>query len=287
MPLPSNAIAFVVAAASAAYFYPLALDLLRSHLQSLTTYLPSFHQPFQPQPYTCPNHTYTTQLISLDPLLIYISSFITPAEAASLISLGTPLLTASPITGSGSDVSDSNARTSSSAPLPVDDEVVSCVLARAEAFLGPAVLKTGRDDMGSPQMVRYTAGQRFDVHADWFSRPRLDPRDAERGKRRLYNRAATIFVVLENNSTSGGETWFPRVNVPEPSSGGDHQPQAYRPDPQGGLAFPPQAGNALFWPNLHPNGTGDARVVHAGLPIADGVKHGMNIWPRAFFGPDA
>ncbi|KAB5583502.1 hypothetical protein GE09DRAFT_1247895 [Coniochaeta sp. 2T2.1] len=284
MPLPSNAIAFVVAAASAAYFYPVAFDLLRPHLPSLSTHLPYFHQPSQPQPYTCPNHTYTTQLISLDPLLIYISSFITPLEAASLISLGTPLLTESPITGSGSDVSDSNVRTSSSAPLPVDDEVVSCVLARAEAFLGPAVLKAGRDDMGSPQMVRYTAGQRFDVHADWFSRPRLDPRDAERGRRRLYNRAATMFVVLENNATSGGETWFPKLDVPRTSSRGQ---QPYSPHPQGGLAFPPQAGNALFWPNLHPNGTGDPRVVHAGLPIADGVKYGMNIWPRAFFGPDA
>ena len=43
----------------------------------------------------------------------------------------------------------------------------------------------------------------------------------------------------------------------------------------------------LLWVNLLPHGARDARMVHAGLPIADGVKYGMNIWPRTFFGPDA
>jgi prolyl 4-hydroxylase len=55
----------------------------------------------------------------------------------------------------------------------------------------------------------------------------------------------------------------------------------------GGVAFRPVPGNALVWVNLLPDGTGDGRVVHAGLPIADGVKFGLNIWPRTFFGPDA
>ncbi|KAJ9132286.1 hypothetical protein NKR19_g9371, partial [Coniochaeta hoffmannii] len=213
-------------------------------------------------------------------------------ERRSLISTGTPLLTASPITGSGTDAPDTNTRTSSSAPLPADDAVVSCVLARARALLGPGVLREGRDDMGAPQMVRYTAGQRFDVHADWFARPRLDPADGEAGRRRLYNRVATVFVVLENNSTAGGETWFPRVEVEgegggAAGGGGGDGEGLWRVHEEGGIEFRPVPGNALFWVNLLPDGTGDARVVHAGLPILDGVKTGMNIWPRTFFGPDA
>jgi prolyl 4-hydroxylase len=51
----------------------------------------------------------------------------------------------------------------------------------------------------------------------------------------------------------------------------------------GGLAFTPIEGNALFWVNLSPDGTGDKRVVHAGLPVEKGWKVGMNIWPRIYF----
>lgn len=302
MPSLSNAIALAAAAASLAYLYPLAFSILKPHLSIISPYLPPpLQQAFQ-TPYTCRPHTYTTTLISQDPLLIYITDFIPSTERHALINLGAPLLTRSPITGSGSDTTDSNVRTSSSAPLPASDEVVSCVLARARSFLGPGVLREGRDDMGSPQMVRYAAaGQRYDVHADWFARPRMDAGDAERGRRRLYNRVATVFAVLESNATAGGETWFPRVvtaaDQGEDGGGerdeGQAEQKGQQPAPlwrvheDGGLAFRPVPGNALFWVNLLPNGTGDARVVHAGLPIVDGVKTGMNIWPRTFFGPDA
>ncbi|KAH8906774.1 hypothetical protein BR93DRAFT_968345 [Coniochaeta sp. PMI_546] len=292
MPLLYKALSLAIAAAGASYFYHLTVDLVKPCISFLSPYLPPSLQRESSSPYTCTRHTYTTSLVSLDPLLIYITNFIPPTERHALINLGTPLLRHSPITGSGSNSLDKNVRTSTSAPLPAEDEVVSCVLARAQSFLGPGVLKEGRDDMGMPQMVRYTAGQRFDVHADWFARPRMTPEDREGGRRRLYNRVGTIFVVLENNSTGGGETWFPRVSLEAGSVGGgenegDQGQRNWRVHEDGGLAFKPVPGNALFWINLLPNGTGDARVVHAGLPIVDGVKTGMNIWPRTFFGPDA
>jgi prolyl 4-hydroxylase len=41
-------------------------------------------------------------------------------------------------------------------------------------------------------------------------------------------------------------------------------------------------GSAIFWINLHRNGTGDERVMHAGLPLKGGRKTAMNIWPRQF-----
>ncbi|KAL1882349.1 hypothetical protein VTK73DRAFT_1908 [Phialemonium thermophilum] len=260
---------------------------------------------------SCPPHAYTTELISMDPLLIYIHDFVSLLEAAAIIDIGTPLLQPSPLTGYGTDVSGHQARTSWSAPLPVSSHphpstqtpqgdkgfrtttptAVDCVLGRARSFLG-TLLVTGRDDMGAPQMVRYMAGQRFDVHTDWFARPRVSPEDAAEGRRRMYNRVATLFVVLQNNATEGGETWFPRVG-PIPRSretdalSEEASERVWRMHEDGGLAFRPIPGNAMFWVNLFPNGTGDSRVVHAGLPIKDGVKTGMNIWPRAYFGPDA
>ncbi len=44
-----------------------------------------------------------------------------------------------------------------------------------------------------------------------------------------------------------------------------------------GFVARPVPGNAIFWMNLHPNGTGDDRTAHAALEIIYGVKFGMNI----------
>ncbi|CAK7225371.1 hypothetical protein SBRCBS47491_005866 [Sporothrix bragantina] len=303
--------------------------------------------------YNCPaGQGYRTEIVSLDPLLIYIHDFVSLHEAELIIKSGESELQPSPVTGYGSDAV-SQARTSWSAPLPGDDEAVKCVLRRAETFLG-TVLRSGRDDMGAAQLVHYDNGQKFDLHHDWFRQPRITDVDMEAGRRRMYNRVATFFVVLEANCTAG-ETYFPQVTAPEapdqeqekrgvvvsradgkdgdkrhtaettqetttpdaqredlpagstsprlegkaggakrgdPESG-DKGPGAapaapvWRAHENGGLAFRPIAGNALFWVNLFANGTGDGRTLHAGLPVGEGTKTAMNIWPRAFFGPDA
>lgn len=251
----------------------------------LSPYMGIFRQ--QPDSFTCLPHAYTTQLISIDPLVIYIRNFTTPAEAASIIAAGSPHLVSSPVVVRGADTSGAPSRTSHSAPLDPLNPAVACVLARARSFTAGVLLPV---DDGGPQMVRYnTTGSRFDLHTDWFARPRVLPADAAAGRRRMYNRAATFFAVLEcRNCTAknrGGETWFPRVEPVGAPGIGDE----WRRHDDGGVAFAPVAGNAVFWVNLLPgNGSGDTRVVHAGLPVAEGsVKTAMNIWPRVFFGPDA
>lgn len=52
----------------------------------------------------------------------------------------------------------------------------------------------------------------------------------------------------------------------------------------GATAFPlikravfPKKGSAIYWLNLHANGTGDARTKHAGCPVLIGSKWGMLI----------
>jgi len=295
MGILAKAVAASAAAAGVAYLGPSVLEHIRPYLQSLGLHLGT-GPPAAAAPWSCDTHSYTTQLISQDPLLIYISNFVHPSEAAAIIDIGTPLLTPSPLTGRGSDTAGHQARTSWSAPLPVAagsdaaPSAVDCVLARSEAFLG-TLLAPGRDDVGRPQMVRYTAGQKFDAHRDWFARPRVSDADKAAGRRRMYNRVATLFVVLQTNSTEGGETWFP---LAKPIAGGVDadrwegvEGRVWREHEDGGLAFKAVPGNALFWVNLFPNGTGDGRVLHAGLPIKDGVKTAMNIWPRMYFGPDA
>lgn len=152
-----------------------------------------------------------------------------------------------------------------------------------------------------PPPPRPQQGQRFDLHHDWFRQPRLHASDAAAGRRRLYNRVATFFIVLDvtdpatPGADGGGGTWFPHV---QPPAGHVQQQQRaaagkdllWTPHPSAkGIVFPPCAGHALFWVNLHQhNGSGDARTEHAGLAVTGGAqKWGMNIWPRRFFGPDA
>lgn len=342
--------------AGLAYVGPVAYSLAAPRLPALLTRFPFFfqihhHQQNPPaeqdlEPYEnsfeCPaDQGYRTEIVSLDPLLIYIHDFVSPQEADLIIRAGETLLQPSPVTGYGRDGPASQARTSWSAPLPdaADDAAVACVLRRAESFLG-TVLVPGRDDMGAAQLVHYDNGQKFDLHHDWFRQPRLSDADAAAGRRRLYNRVATFFVVLQANCTAG-ETYFPQAVVPgaskSPSGFGSGEavpvapagstgprlegfsaesklPQEtqrgstapshndkdttekaqtqsplpiWREHENGGMAFRPIAGNALFWVNMFPNGTGDTRTLHAGLPVGEGTKTAMNIWPRAYFGPDA
>ncbi|ROW04692.1 hypothetical protein VMCG_04753 [Cytospora schulzeri] len=220
--------------------------------------------------FACTPSAYHTEIISLDPLLIYIHGFLHTDEIDSLLATAEPLFKPSTVTKYGRKV-DTLDRTSSSAGLPLGNPTVQCVLARARAFMG--TMMRGEDEMGPPQLVRYTAGQQFNIHHDWYDTPQR----AYDGSRRTFNRIASFFAILEDDCTDG-ETYFP--NVIGPLTHGEHSKVVQRAgsrswkqsDPtwraheDGGLAFRPVKGNALFWVNLHTNGTGDERTLHAGLP---------------------
>jgi len=134
-----------------------------------------------------------------------------------------------------------------------------------------------------PQLVRYHPSQRYDLHTDFW----LSPRVMDDGSGRMFNRVASFFVFLKANCT-GGETHFPFVDVLEKDKkrGGRLDlvfGEKVRAHEQGGVAFKPLVGSAIFWVNLDEKGRGDGRVRHAGLPVEEGEKVGMNIWPRKFY----
>jgi prolyl 4-hydroxylase len=269
--------------------YPFAFPFLKNRTESAGN-----------TPFVCDTmHSYRTELVSLDPLIIYIHDLITPTEIASLLETAEPRFAPSQVTKHGRQQQTSD-RTSSSAGLPRDDPTVVCVLNRARNFMG-TMLRDGWDEMGPPQLVRYTAGQRFNVHHDWFDYPQW----AADGERK-WNRVASFFAILQDNCT-GGETHFPHARPIAPPSPrgeavwqggrqtqtrsqqqqqkeeGEEAKPLWREHEDGGLAFRPVAGNAIFWINLHNNGTGDWRTVHAGLPLEKGLKTAMNIWPRHYY----
>jgi prolyl 4-hydroxylase len=253
--------------------------------------IPFFQRPSPPAgPFVCdPSHTYKTSLVSLDPLVIYIQSLLTPSDISSLLATADARFAPSTVVkyGRGQHTTD---RTSSSAGLPRDDAAVMCVLNRSREFMG-TLLRDSWDEMGPPQLVRYREDERFNIHHDWYETPQW----ANDGSRRQWNRVASFFAILQDNCT-GGETHFPYISgISPPSPRGESgwaakgptddgaEEPLWREHESGGLAFRPIAGNAIFWINLFPNGTGDRRTMHAGLPVEDGLKTAMNIWPRQYY----
>lgn len=304
MELPSIArVASLSAAAGGVLLLALAVPYtlnIESSLQLMSFVTPfpvpdfPFPAPFKstaPAPnataFLCAPSAYRTEIVSLDPLLIYIHGFLHTDEIDSLLATAEPLFKPSTVTKYGRKV-DTPDRTSSSAGLPLRDPTVHCVLARARDFMG--TMMRAEDEMGPPQLVRYTAGQQFNIHHDWYDTPQR----AYDGSRRTFNRVASFFAILEDDCTDG-ETYFPHVaGYPvhgryrravedAQSRGWKESNPTWREHKDGGLAFRPVRGNALFWVNLHANGTGDERTVHAGLTVGEGLKTAMNIWPRQFY----
>jgi prolyl 4-hydroxylase len=232
--------------------------------------------------FICKPQNYTSQIVSIDPLLIYIHNFFRPVEIDALLHAGEPLLEPSTVKRFGRDV-ENEYRTSWSAIIPPETPALQCVDERVWFFMG-SMLARGKDEIEPPQLVRYLAGQKFNKHNDWFEKPQL----TWDGRRRAWNRIASFFAILQDNCT-GGETYFPHLRpvarIPQDRT--DAPINVWREHEDGGLLFPPIKGNALFWVNLNSKGKGDDRVEHAGLPVRDGLKTAMNIWPRQYVGPDA
>ncbi|KAI1756757.1 hypothetical protein F4782DRAFT_484018 [Xylaria castorea] len=223
----------------------------------------------------CEDQSYKTELISLDPLVIYIHDFFNTKDISNIIQAGENRFNPSVVHKNGKMIQNPY-RTSWSAALPAEDPAVECVLERSRKFLG-TILDPSEDEMGVPQLVRYTEGQEYNLHHDWMRIPQA----AFDGSPRTFNRVASFFVILQD-TCAGGETWFPFIKAISPQPKESDEGRLWREHEDGGLAFKPIAGNALFWVNLFPNGTGDTRTVHAGLPVTGGLKTAMNIWPRQY-----
>lgn len=221
------------------------------------------------------------RILSQDPLVIHINDFVSEEEAAYLVDLAyinplpkyscivlrfdrDPLFKPSGTVNSQGIKKQSTNRTSSTAYLPNSDAVVQRIAARASEFQGFKSYK-GTD----LQLTRYYRGQQFKPHFDWFL-------ERSETTMRHGNRMTTFFVILEASCTQCG-TRFPKIHLDcagkdarlnETIDCGDLE----------GLTVRAVPGSATFWRNLHFNGTGDNRTLHAGLPPEDGVKIGLNIW---------
>ncbi|KAK3358573.1 2OG-Fe(II) oxygenase family oxidoreductase [Lasiosphaeria ovina] len=216
------------------------------------------------------NHRYTFQVLSTDPFMVYLDGFIHPREAKYLIELGKAKFEPSKVYTDPEETEwpSPSYRTSDSSVLSSKDAIVSIIRDRAYFVLGflPHI------GVEAFQLVRYHDGDLFGMHYDWFKQPLPDGNTSE-----YYNRLASFFLYLEADCKAGS-TYFPHL-PPPPVSIQDDNTGRYSTTKNGtGLAVLPRLGSGLFWQNLHRNGTGDERLLHAGLPVIFGSKIGMNIW---------
>lgn len=189
-----------------------------------------------------PRHLPEPRILSASPHVASAGAFVTPAECAYLIALGSPSLAPSLVADPGTGrMVPHPVRRSEAAMFGVfaEDLVVNAINRRIAAFSGTALLQ------GEPlQLLRYRPGDEY--------RPHMDALPAEPNQRIM-----TVLLYL-SAGYEGGETCFPRA----------------------GLSFRGEPGDALLFRNTSPDGRPDESAIHAGLPVTRGVKLIASRWIR-------
>ncbi|KAK1750080.1 hypothetical protein QBC47DRAFT_124701 [Echria macrotheca] len=218
--------------------------------------------------FVCQHPPYRPQLISTSPLVVYLHDFITPEERAHLHRATNGTWRRSAIT-SNTGGARSAVRTSQSTYIP-RDPVLACIEDRALHFQGEAVPRASLEPL---QLVRYAPGERYSFHSDWFGNPAYTSPAA--GGNRVTSFFAYLYV---SEDMTGGGTNFPMLEPKRDAAWCRilDCDDVY----ENGVTFRAVEGNAVFWQNLREDGTGDPRVIHAGLPVVTGEKIGMNTWTR-------
>ncbi|KAH8585778.1 2OG-Fe(II) oxygenase family oxidoreductase [Bisporella sp. PMI_857] len=225
-------------------------------------------------PFQCQLQPYTIEILSIDAFIVYINNFLSDAEIDYLLEWsGNRFNTALTLNEDGKLVPDPNTATLA-VTLLRSDVVSECLTKRMKSFLG----NVQHIDTEPIRIVKYKGGDKIPLHTDWVPQTRNKTWNPAM-PHRPNNRLGSIFAYLEDDC-DGGETYFPNVQgVSEDADG-----EKFSTTESGfGLLVKPRRGNAVFWNNLHSNGSGDSRTAHAGMPVRRGTKIGINIWSHYFF----
>jgi prolyl 4-hydroxylase len=158
-------------------------------------------------------------------------------------------------------------RTSSTAFLGKSDPVVECILHRAAEIQGLHDI----NEMEDLQITAYAESQQYRPHYDWFAENLIPSMEYK-------NRISTFFVTIDADCENCG-TQFPRLSV-DWSTKDQRWCQFVECEDREKLTVKAIPGSAVFWRNLHEDGWGNPKTLHAGLPVPNGRKVGVNIWSR-------
>ena len=182
------------------------------------------------------------KVISRDPYIALFPGLFSPAECRYLMILGTPWMEKASVLGLTGEARMDEVRDASAAHIPpVAEDLVVQEINRCIAEA------TGTEPgWGEPlNILRYAPGQQYKPHHDGAGSDNVSVR----------NLTALIWL---NDGFEGGETDFPKIKVRVRGSVGD----------------------MLVFRNVLMNGEFDARMIHAGLPVIEGVKWMASRWIR-------
>ncbi len=196
----------------------------------------------------------TSVIARLDkPEIVIFSNVLTETECSELIALSCDKLsrsaTVDPVSGRSTiggyrtSVGTLLRRGDSGLVDSIDDRISRLLCWPATHF----------EDM---QVVKYTVGEEFKPHFDFFrpERPGSSERLADGGQR-----VGTIIVYL-NEVEDGGETVFPQI----------------------GLSVIPRMGSAVYFANVDSDNTLNPMSLHGGAPVRRGEKWIATKWLREY-----
>ncbi|KAL1378717.1 hypothetical protein pipiens_015402 [Culex pipiens pipiens] len=185
------------------------------------------------------------EVVNLEPLIVVYHEAASDREIAKLIELARPLIKRSAV-GDTKNEQISKVRISQNAWFEDEhDPIVETLNQRSRDMAGG--LREPSYEM--LQVNNYGLGGFYSIHYDWSASANPFPNKG------LGNRIATLMFYL-SDVQEGGSTVFPRLN----------------------LAVRPRKGTAIFWYNLHRNGKGDKKTLHAACPVLIGSKWVANKW---------
>ncbi|KAH9233228.1 hypothetical protein K456DRAFT_1750527 [Colletotrichum gloeosporioides 23] len=185
-------------------------------------------------------HRYETQIVSQDPLIIYIHDFLNQDEISHVLAASEGRFEPSKVYNGPEHFVDPKTHISESAILQ-PDIIIRRIKRRATSFRGWRNNSTFIEDL---KVQRYGFNGYYSFHYDW------DKMTLE------GNRVATFMPV--------DQRWCGIIDCDETE---------YE-----GTTFKPVAGSAVYWENMHANGSFHRGVRHASLPVKSGEKVGLNIW---------
>ncbi|MCJ1419087.1 hypothetical protein MMC32_005439 [Xylographa parallela] len=217
-----------------------------------------------PSGYVC-NLAYTPEILSTEPLMIYLNNFLSPYEIDHLLAFNSNWTYIPEI----ADPEEKLRRRTSGYRILEDepDEVTNCIVRRADTLVG-FIPSEGLELL---QIGRTQQGEQHPLHWDYL----FEPEPNSEGK--LCNRAASFFIFL-SDVAEGGETYFPHLHAPHADLPVNEK-KFRRPKHKDsvGMMLRPVKGNGFFWMNMYKNGTLEERSEHAGMMVKKGTKYGLNI----------
>lgn len=109
---------------------------------------------------------------------------------------------------------------------------------------------------------RYNVSGHYALHYDWATANK-------------YSRRVSTFMVYLLADCKGCGTQFPRFTMPQDQKWCESVECNGNAE---GVTFKAKAGSAVFWRNFDEDGRGYKETIHAGMPVLEGQKIGLNIW---------